>query len=536
MVDKIADYPAENQYHLRRLLRSIEASYGGLNLLISICDNPNYRDEIVQAYEQELKTKGVICHRVQIDRQQPSLKQSLFNLNLDSNLQQPEIVTVFGIDGLMSIRLESERLSSETTNRSEQEKFFFSVQWTREALREFRFPIVLWMTESIAGELSQQAPDFWSWRGGVFEFVSPVAIQGDFVSGEQINISDFNQSNSSANPEIIQAQIEKISTINPNSPLLRNLYLSLGIAYSSRAAQGITPNRQADLEKALSIYQRVLGLSPRETFPEDWAMTQYNLANVYGDRFRGDRADNLELAIGCYKLALEVYTREDFPEDWAMTQYNLAIAYRNRLGGRANADSDRIGGDRAENLELAIKGYKSALEVYTRADFPKDWAMTQNNLATAYKHRCRGDRAENIELAIKCYESALEVYTCADFPKNWAMTQNNLANAYSDRLRGDRADNLELAIKGYNLALEVYTREDFSENWAMTQNNLANAYRNRLRGDRADNLELAIKCYNLALEVYTREAFSTKWAMTQNSLQLAIEQKNQLTIDRSSID
>ena len=479
MVDKIADYPAENQYHLRRLLRSIEASYGGLNLLISICDNPNYRDEIVQAYEQELKTKGVICHRVQIDRQQPSLKQSLFNLNLDSNLQQPEIVTVFGIDGLMSIRLESDRLSSETTNRSEQEKFFFSVQWTREALREFRFPIVLWMTESIAEELSQQAPDFWSWRGGVFEFVSPVVIQGDFRLGDKIIPSNFNQSNSSANPEIIQAQIEKISTINPNSPLLRNLYLSLGIAYSSRAAQGITSSRQADLENALSIYQRVIELSPRETFLEDWAIAQNNLANAYSDRLRGNRADN---------------------------------------------------------LELAIKGYNLALEVYTRADFPEKWAMTQNNLANAYSYRLRGEQAYNLELAIKGYNLVLEVYTRADFPEKWAMAQNNLAAASRNRLRGDRAENLELAIKGYHLALEVYTRGDFPEDWAMIQYNLANTYSDRLRGDRAENLELAIECYHLALEVYTREAFSTKWAMTQNNLQLAIEQKNQLTIDQSLID
>jgi hypothetical protein len=68
MIDEIADYLEENQYHLRRLLGSIEASYGGLNLLICICDNPYYRDEIVNTYEQELGAKGVSCDRVQIDR------------------------------------------------------------------------------------------------------------------------------------------------------------------------------------------------------------------------------------------------------------------------------------------------------------------------------------------------------------------------------------------------------------------------------------------------------------------------------------
>ena len=434
MIDEITDYPAENHYHLRRLLGSIEASYGGLNLLICICDNPDYRNEIVEDYEQELELKGVSCHRVQIDRHQPSLKQSLFNLNLDSSSPQPKIVTAFGIDGLMSVRLEQDRLSPESTHRSEQEKFFFSVQWTREALREFRFPIILWMTESIARELALQSPDFWSWRGGVFEFVRPVETYRDFAIGYQTDTNDFEIS-SSANPEKIQTQIDQLSAISPNSPLLRSLYISLGLAYSNRAAQSITTTRQADLENAISIYQRLIKLYPREAFPEDWAMMQNNLGNAYRNRLRGDRADNLELAIASYQLALEVRTRADFPEDWAGTQNNLGNAYVNRLRG-----------DQAENLELAIACYQLALEVRTRADFPEQWAMAQNNLGNVYRNRLRGDRAENLELAIASYQLALEVYTREDFPKKWAMTRNNLAIAYRDRLRGDRAENLEQAI------------------------------------------------------------------------------------------
>ena len=41
----------------------------------------------------------------------------------------------------------------------------------------------------------------------------------------------------------------------------------------------------------------------------------------------------------------------------------------------------------------------------------------------------RGDRAENLEEAIACYERALEVYTRADFPVEWAANQNNLGTA-----------------------------------------------------------------------------------------------------------
>ncbi|HAX85256.1 MAG TPA: tetratricopeptide repeat-containing protein, partial [Cyanobacteria bacterium UBA11370] len=50
---------------------------------------------------------------------------------------------------------------------------------------------------------------------------------------------------------------------------------------------------------------------------QDWAMTQCNLGIAYYDRLIGDKADNLEMAIASYKAALEVRTRKAFPQDWA---------------------------------------------------------------------------------------------------------------------------------------------------------------------------------------------------------------------------
>ena len=38
--------------------------------------------------------------------------------------------------------------------------------------------------------------------------------------------------------------------------------------------------------------------------PVEWATTMKNLANAYTDRIRGDRAENLERAIDAYQQAL----------------------------------------------------------------------------------------------------------------------------------------------------------------------------------------------------------------------------------------
>nr|MDJ0728698.1 tetratricopeptide repeat protein [Crocosphaera sp.] len=228
---------------------------------------------------------------------------------------------------------------------------------------------------------------------------------------------------------------------------------------------------------------------------------------AYSNRIRGERADNLELAIATLEQSLEVYTREAFPEQWAMTQNNLGLAY-----------SDRIRGERADNLELAIAALNLSLEVLTRPAFPEQWARSQHNLGVAYRTRIRGKRAENLELAIAALNLSLEVYTREAFPEQWASTQTSLGTAYGDRIRGERAENLESAIAALNLSLEIYTRDAFPEDWAGTQTSLGNAYSDRIREDRAENLELAIDAYNLSLEVYTREAFPEGWAMTQNNL------------------
>jgi CHAT domain-containing protein len=119
---------------------------------------------------------------------------------------------------------------------------------------------------------------------------------------------------------------------------------------------------------------------------------------------------------------LQVYTHEDFPEDWAMTQNNLANAY-----------SARIHGDRAQNIEDTIAACKRALQVYTREDFPEKWAGTQNNLASAYTNRIRGDRAANIEAAIAAYSQALEIYTPGAHPNDCRRTARLLANLYANQ-------------------------------------------------------------------------------------------------------
>jgi tetratricopeptide (TPR) repeat protein len=261
--------------------------------------------------------------------------------------------------------------------------------------------------------------------------------------------------------------------------------------FSNLIAQFPHGNITTHKEIAITGYEIALTIFTFDAFPQDWAMTQNNLAVAYCDRIRGEKADNLERAIAACQEALKVRTFDAFPQEWAATQNNLAIAY-----------IDRIRGEKADNLEKAIAACQEALQVYTFKAFPEQWALIQNNLGEAYRDRIRGEQAGNLEKAIAAYQEALKVLTFDAFPQKWAMTQNNLANAYSDRIRGEKADNLETAITAYQEALKVRTFDAFPQDWARIQNNLAIAYSNRIRGEKAENIKQAVMCYQNALQGY----------------------------------
>ena len=280
--------------------------------------------------------------------------------------------------------------------------------------------------------------------------------------------------------------------------------------------QVVYPILQQNFDKLDLNFARILQAWATSTFTEVTSEEAASIAadivyfgNLINQFPLGWRAGNLEIGIACYSAASEVYTREDYPENWAGTQNNLGLAY-----------NDRIEGVRAANIKEAIACYLLALDVYTREAYPENWAMTQNNLGNAYSDRREGVRAENIEEAIACYREALKVRTPENYPEKWAMTQNNLGIAYNDRREGVRAGNIEEAIACYREALKVRTRDAYPEDWAGTQNNLGTAYSERREGVRAANIEEAIACYREALKVGTRENYPEYWAMTQHNLGL----------------
>src|SRR5262249_14428721 len=97
---------------------------------------------------------------------------------------------------------------------------------------------------------------------------------------------------------------------------------------------------------------------------------------------------------------------------------------------------------------LSAQGYfNSAAEVYTRADYPLDWARVQVNLADLLATRPAPDDAESRAQAISLYRTALEIFTRDANPASYRAALLWLAEAEGSQW--------EAAATDYAAALEA---------------------------------------------------------------------------------
>lgn len=154
MMNQERNIDQQNQDAYDDLIVSIEASVARLNILIAVCDDLEFRDEIIKRYEDEVLP--IRSYRTTLERGEPSLRRALHELvEKEEYLQyysNQAVITVTGAEELLSIKLD------EKEEQSELEKFFGYLQWTREAIGYYRFSIVLWLTSNLVEQLSRKAP------------------------------------------------------------------------------------------------------------------------------------------------------------------------------------------------------------------------------------------------------------------------------------------------------------------------------------------------------------------------------------------
>ncbi|MBD2540372.1 tetratricopeptide repeat protein [Coleofasciculus sp. FACHB-SPT36] len=427
-----SDWEEKNEIAYEDLLVAIEASEGILSILIAVCDDNNFREQIIARYEAELAPE-IRSYRVTLARGEPSLRAAIAELvQKDEYLQNQgkAVLTITGTEQLYFLKLGAER--------SEQEVFFGYLQWTREGLREFPYPIVLWINNQILSNLSKKAPDFWSWRKGVFRFESKktALIPIREISPFRTFIDDSDMANKDDEDpyflpiEDLQQLIQQIEqqrgTKDPN---LAVLYSRIGNIYKRRVERGECQDYQKEQELAIEYFGRAIALEKELRLLTELATDLNNLALLYESQGRYSEAEPL------YLQAIDI-DKKSLPADHpgiATDLNNLAGLYESQ--GRYSE---------AEPL------YLQALDIDKKslpADHP-EIATHLNNLAGLYRNQGRYSEAEPLYLqAIDINKKSLP----ADHP-HIATGLNNLAELYRSQGRYSEAEPL------YLQALEISDR------------------------------------------------------------------------------
>ncbi|MCC5643872.1 tetratricopeptide repeat protein [Nostoc sp. CHAB 5824] len=454
----------KNQDAFDDLIVSIEAGAGKFNLLIGVCDNADFRDKIIDRYETELKPH-FCTYTVTLYEQEPNLKAAIQELlENEECLQQyqPAVITITGAEKLLFLRLGEEQ--------SAQEKFFGYLQWTREGLGKFPFAIVLWVTHQLMINLMKKAPDFWSWRNGVFRFVSHAknvisareveAIRFALISTE---LENFNSENEYFLPiedlqRLIQ-QIEQQSEIKDAK--LASLYITLANIYKQRLDRGEAQDYQQELDLAIKYIYKALELQKELGLEEDVATSLNNLAGLYYFQGRYSEAEPLYIQA----LALRRQLLGESHPDVAQSLNNLAYLYY--FQGRYSE---------AESLFTQALALRRQL----LGDEHPDVATSLNNLALLY--HCQGKYTEAEPLYIQAL--ALRRQLLGESHPDVAQSLNNLAYLYYFQGRYSEAESLFTQA----LALRRQLLGDEHPDVTQSFNNLASLYYSQGRYSEAEPL------------------------------------------------
>jgi tetratricopeptide (TPR) repeat protein len=460
----------ENAKVYDRLFVSIEAGLGTLQILLAVCDNSAMRQEIIRRYEEELGAQGVRVYRLALNPDEPSLLQALIDGQMD--MKQQAIATVLGAEKLSNLG---------ANNREKLDSFLGYLQWTREALRGYPLPIVLWLPLALLVDVANKAPDFWSWRsGGTFKFgFAKLNLPIDDSGKDPIFKPIDNPQKSSSVLSIKQLETsltEAKVTWGEDSSNIEPIYAQLGKLYADRVSDGETDDRERETVLAETYLMRAISLQKKYKRKSDLTYSLNSLAYMY--KFLGywDNAEAL------YKESLQL--REELNN-------KAGIAFI--LGHLGDIERNRGNWDAAESL------FRQSLQLRTelgdRAGMAESWGVL------GYIENVRG----NWDAAESLYRQSLQLRTELGDRAGMAESWGLLGDIERNRGNWDAAESL------YRQSLQLRTdlgdRAGMASSWGV----LGEIERNRGNWDAAESLYR--QCLAVEQELGDRAGMASSWGV-----------------------
>jgi tetratricopeptide (TPR) repeat protein len=410
-----------NEKAYESLISLIENNQNLMSLIIVSCDDLTLRQEIIGRYEREARLDNIQAKRIVLGTE-PSLKAGLVKLALPEEARV--VVTVTGSEWLLRVKTRA------SDAQSDLQKFFGYLQWTREGLRKFQYPIILWITSTILMEISRKAPDFWSWRKVVLRFASdadspvlPVEREDSSAPAAKALVYtrvDRDDDDFIPPPAEILSEISKLATRDPASANLATLYAKLAEIYTKRIARGEVADLEQEQQQAIDAYHqaidRYLVLNKKSTL----ANIFNRFANFLNTQFRYKEAINF------HQQSLEIEREIGNRNDEAGSLDGLGISYQ-ALG----------------EYQRAIDFHQQSLEIKREIGDRGGEAASLCNLGNAYQVLGKYQRA------IDFYQQSLEIEREIGDRSGEADSLCNLGSTYR------RLEEYQRAINFYQQALEI---------------------------------------------------------------------------------
>jgi Tetratricopeptide repeat len=314
----------DNEESYTDLLMAIKFSdRDRVSLFIAVCDFDLTQSKIINRYTEQLKS-DFHTYQVTINSDHLSVNRSISELvEREADLQSGgrAVISVVGAAALPATTLDPQ------AKKSDRDTFFGYLQWTRESFRDFRFPIVLWVSKNIYNLMLSETPDFWSWRTGVFFFKADLETfnaNRDVVAfPSNLQDRDLDLATAESIPLVdLEQLIERTISRNPEDPLLISLYNRLGCLYADRLRTRKYDDYISEQNLAIDYFQKAIDLA--STSSPDLATSLNNLASLYESMSRYAEAEPLYF----HSIAISEEQLGANHPDTATSLNNLARLYR----------------------------------------------------------------------------------------------------------------------------------------------------------------------------------------------------------------
>jgi tetratricopeptide (TPR) repeat protein len=286
-------------------------------------------------------------------------------------------------------------------------------------------------------------------------------------------------------------------------PFRANLLQELGRAYQQHAQH--TPE---SLQNAIQCFERSLSIGKKASPIQTAGLHDY-MGMCYFRLESGSRKRNLAKARSHCMEALKVYTKADYPVDWAMVRENLGRIELNRW----QYDPAMI----AE----AVAHHNAAIDVYTRAATPYNWGANQDYLGLCHLFLQHPDRRQNIDKAMAYCTASLEIFDAGTYPGDRAFALENVGKVHLAARFIHGESSVLSSIECFEAALRLIDREEAAARWASLQDSLGTAYCCLERPERVDDLDRSVAFHRAALTIYNEAGFRASSAAVQMNLGVA---------------